>query len=366
MNSAVELLQNLIRIPSVNPEGDPGVSNPGEQACAEFLARFLTDCGAAVELREVLPGRPNVLARFPSSAPGKPKILFAPHIDTVSVRGMTIDPFGGEIRDGRIWGRGASDTKGPMASMLWALKEAGPQIADLPYEIWFAGLMGEEAGLFGSKALAEQETYDFVIVGEPTDLKTVFTHKGSSWITLKAHGKSVHASTPHLGVNAIDRAYEVIQALKQRFQIAKASAPHPVLGEATLNVGTIVGGSKINIVPDHCEVCIDIRTVPGLDLESLLEMLRAQFPEVEISATHSSPLYTDPEHPLVKQLAACGGDGVPAPWFCDAASFAAKGIPAVAVGPGSIAQAHTCDEWISVEDLEAGVKFFAAFLRQLA
>jgi len=365
MNSAVELLQNLIRIPSVNPEGDPGVTNPGEKACAEFLAQFLTECGAETELREVLPGRPNILARFPSSRPGKPKLLFAPHTDTVSVRGMTIDPFGGELRDERIWGRGASDTKGPMAAMLWALKEAGPKLEDLSHEIWFAGLMGEEAGLHGSKALAEQETFDFVVIGEPTDLKTVYTHKGSSWITLKTKGKSVHASTPHLGVNAIEMMYEVIQALKQRFAVAKTAARHPILGEATLNVGTIVGGSKINIVPDHCEACIDIRTVPDLDLDSLLEMLRAQFPELEISATHSTPLFTDPNHALVKTLAECGGEGVPAPWFCDAASFAAKGTPAVAIGPGSIAQAHTADEWIRVEDLEKGVKFFGHFLQKL-
>src|SRR4051812_44601211 len=119
--SAVELLQSLVRIPSVNPAGDPGTDKVGEQACAEYLVEILRDLGADVTLREVLPGRPNVVGRFPSDRPGKPRLLLAPHTDTVSVAGMTIDPFGAELRDGKIWGRGACDTKGSMTAMLWAL-----------------------------------------------------------------------------------------------------------------------------------------------------------------------------------------------------------------------------------------------------
>src|SRR5262249_45248850 len=129
--TVVELLQELIRIPSVNPHGDPGTDGVGEARMAEYLAEFLGSIGAPAELREVLPGRPNVVARWPADRPGKPRILFAPHTDTVSVGGMSIDPFSGELRDGKIWGRGASDTKGPMASMLWALKEMGARLATL-------------------------------------------------------------------------------------------------------------------------------------------------------------------------------------------------------------------------------------------
>src|SRR5437763_473167 len=117
--NVVELLQALVRIPSVNPHGNAGVERPGEQACAEFVAEFLRFCGASAELREVESGRPNVVGIFPADKSGKPRLLFAPHLDTVSVSGMTIDPFAAELRDGKIWGRGASDTKGPMAAMLW-------------------------------------------------------------------------------------------------------------------------------------------------------------------------------------------------------------------------------------------------------
>ena len=171
--SPVALLGELTRIPSVNPEGEPGVDEPGEARLAGYLEKLLNDLGAEVWLREVLPGRPNVVARFPSDRAGKPRLLLAPHTDTVSVAGMTIDPFGGDVSEGKVWGRGASDTKGPMASMLCALSRLGEEIPKLGYEIWFAGLMGEESGQHGAKALASEENFDFVIAGEPTDLKTV-------------------------------------------------------------------------------------------------------------------------------------------------------------------------------------------------
>src|SRR3954468_21138373 len=147
--SVVELLQALVRIPSVNPSGTPGTTEVGELRCAEYLLELLRGLGAEAELREVLPGRPNVVARFPSDRPGKPRLLFAPHTDTVSVAGMTIDPFGAELRDGKIWGRGACDTKGSMTAMLWGLRQAREQLPGLGWEIWFAGLAGEEAGQQG-------------------------------------------------------------------------------------------------------------------------------------------------------------------------------------------------------------------------
>jgi Acetylornithine deacetylase/Succinyl-diaminopimelate desuccinylase and related deacylases len=160
--SVVELAQALVRIASVNPDGDPGTDRTGEQACAEFVADFLQADGAQTALHEVHPGRPNVVARFAAAA-GKPRLLFAPHTDTVSVAGMTIDPFGGAIRGGKLYGRGASDTKGPMASMLWALHECRDLLPHLTHEVWFAGLMGEEAGQDGAKALAAREKFAFVV-----------------------------------------------------------------------------------------------------------------------------------------------------------------------------------------------------------
>jgi acetylornithine deacetylase/succinyl-diaminopimelate desuccinylase-like protein len=368
-NTVVELLQALVRVPSVNPTGDPGTDQIGEERCARFVAELLRDLGTEPEVREVLPGRPNVVARFPSDRPGKPRLLFAPHTDTVSVAGMTIDPFGGELRDGRIWGRGASDTKGSMAAMLWALRENLDEIPRLSHEIWFAGLAGEEAGQQGSKALAEEERFDFVIAGEPTGMNPVFTHKGSTHLFLTAVGKAGHSSNPSAGVNAIYRMAEVIRTLRSEVAPLLADYHDPVLGASTMSVGTINGGSKTNIIPDHCEMSVDIRTVPGQVtpefLANLEFRLRAACPDLQVRMSHATPLYTDPAHPLIQLLLADGAKLVGAPWFCDAAVFARKGTPAIALGPGSIAQAHTDDEWLAVADLEAGAAAFSRFIRGL-
>lgn len=365
MSAVTELLSELIRIPSVNPEGEPGTDRTGEAEIAQFLANRLHQEGAVAELREVLPGRPNVIGRFPSDREGKPKILFAPHTDTVSVAGMTIEPFSGEERDGRIWGRGASDTKGSIAAMLIALFEMKEQLPQLSHEIWFAGLMSEEAGQHGSRTLAEEETFDLVIVGEPTSLNVVYTHKGSVWLTLKTSGVSVHASTPDKGRNAIESMMEALSLLKREFPYLYGNLTDPVLGQTTVNIGTIHGGSKVNIVPDHCEAMVDIRTLPGQEIETLIEFLQAKVRGLEITAKGSKPLYTYPGHPVITKLQNCGAQLIGAPWFCDAAPFSEKGMAAIAIGPGSIAQAHTCDEWISVSDLEDGVRFFKNFLQQL-
>jgi acetylornithine deacetylase/succinyl-diaminopimelate desuccinylase-like protein len=370
-SSAVELLQTLVRIPSVNPHGDPGTDGIGEQRIAEWLAAFLLEIGAQVEVRETaLTGRPNVVARWPSERPGKPRLLFAPHTDTVSVAGMTIDPFAAEERAGKIWGRGASDTKGPMAAMLWALREMRGELPKLGVEVWFAGLAGEEAGQHGAKALAAQEDFDFVIAGEPTGLDIVYTHKGCTHLKLITRGRAAHASRPDLGDNAIYKMADVARYIRDSLAHELNLISDPMLGPCTISVGTIHGGTKTNIVPDYCEATVDIRTVPDQSSPDFLphieRRLRGVCPELEIESGQSQPLWTDPAHPLIVGLCtSLGARCVGAPWFCDAAVFAARGTPSIALGPGSIAQAHTDDEWIEVAELERGVGFFRRFLSSL-
>jgi acetylornithine deacetylase/succinyl-diaminopimelate desuccinylase-like protein len=363
--SAAGLLQALVRIPSVNPQGYPGVDRPGEQACGEFVAEFLMKCGAEAELREVAPGRPNVLGRFPSDRAGKKRVILAPHLDTVSVAGMVIDPFSGEIRDGKVWGRGATDTKGSMAAMLWSLWELRERIPSLGHEIWFAGMMGEEAGQEGARAFVKQERADFALIGEPTGCDIVYTHKGAYWLSLRTRGRAVHASAPERGENAIYKMADVLRCIRDEIAPVLASQTHPALGSPTVSAGTIRGGSKTNIVPDSCELEVDVRTIPGQDPEEITRAIREISPGIEITVWESAALNTDPSHPLVQLLQRCGGRLVGAPWFCDAAVFAEAGIPAVAAGPGSIAQAHTNDEWLAIADLEAGVTFYSEFLEGL-
>ncbi|MGA1124005.1 MAG: M20 family metallopeptidase [Chthoniobacterales bacterium] len=367
--SVVELAQALVRIPSVNPDGDPGTDRTGEEACALFLRDWLASLEADVRLQAVLPGRPNVVACLGGGG-GKPRLLFAPHTDTVSVAGMTIDPFGGAVIDGKLYGRGATDTKGPMASMLWALRECRDLLPSLSHEIWFAGLMGEEAGQDGAKALAAAEKFDFVVVGEPTDFDVVFKHKVNVTARIIATGLSVHSSCPERGENAITKLASGLLALQEVLTDQFKAVADPVLGHPTFSIGTIRGGTKFNIVPDRAEAVVDLRLLPsqwqkgeGVDV---FETMRKACPGLVVERMGGScPLDTDPSHPLVTNLVASGGKPAGAAWFCDAAVFSAAGMPAVAVGPGSIAQAHTKDEFIPVAELHRGVEFFKKFLHRL-
>ena len=367
--SVVELAQDLVRIPSVNPDGDPGTDRTGEESCAVYLHDFLASLGAEALLDQVEPGRPNVVARFPSSGQ-KPKLLFAPHTDTVSVAGMTIDPFGGELRDGKVYGRGATDTKGPMASMLWALRECREILPLLTHEIWFAGLMGEEAGQDGAKALAEKENFDFVIVGEPTGLEVVYKHKVDVTARIVASGRSAHSSCPERGENAITKLASGLLSLQESLTDYFEKIEDPVLGHPTFSIGTIRGGTKFNIVPDHAEAVVDLRLLPSQwrqeRAKEVFDVMQRACPGLVVERiAGSQALDTDPSHPLVAKLGAVGGRPAGAAWFCDAAVFCSCGMPAVAVGPGSIAQAHTEDEFIQVADLEGGVEFFKKFLHSL-
>ncbi len=367
--NVAELAQALVRIPSVNPDGDPGTDRTGEQACAEFVGDFLRSLGATVALHEVQPGRPNIVARFASPV-DKPRLLFAPHTDTVSVAGMTIDPFGGEIREGRLYGRGASDTKGPMAAMLWALRESRDLLPHLSHEIWFAGLMGEEAGQDGAKDLAARERFDFVVVGEPTDFEIVFKHKVDVTARITAAGRAAHSSCPERGENAITKLAAGLLSLQDALNDYFAKIDDPVLGRPTFSIGTIRGGTKFNIVPDHAEAVVDLRLLPrqwkDREAAAVFEVMRAACPGLRVEKIMGSEaLDTNPEHALIARLAEAGGRPAGAAWFCDAAIFSAQGVSAVAVGPGSIAQAHTEDEFIEVAALEQGVEFFKKFLHRL-
>lgn len=369
--SVTELLQELIRIPSVNPDGSTDSDAAGEKQCAEWVGEFLRHSGAEVQFEEVLPNRPNVIGHFPHPA-SQNRILFAPHTDTVSVSSMTIDPFGGEIRDGKVYGRGASDTKGTMAAMLWALYELRETLPSLSHPISFVGLMGEEAGQPGSKDFARRhaEEYEFAVVGEPTELDTVFAHKGCVWLRLTTSGVSCHGSTPHLGDNAIRKMLPLLDSLLPRLEAKLSQFNDDTLGQATVSLGSLQGGTSPNIVPSSCSAILDCRETPALAnaggvatlvQECLEEMEGGDSVEIEILGD-SFPLLTDPETDGIQRLQSIGSGLTTAPWFCDAGRLGEKGLAAVACGPGKIAQAHTKDEFLAIDDLEAGVEFYKKFL----
>jgi acetylornithine deacetylase/succinyl-diaminopimelate desuccinylase-like protein len=370
-SNVVDLLRELVAIPSVNPQGNPGTDGTGEKAMADYVAGFLRELGAEVRLDEIEPGRPNVVAEFhPEKKPARARIAFAPHLDTVSVAGMTIPPFDPVVRDGKLFGRGSSDTKGPLAAALWALREWAQSPARAQSDIhWtFFGLIGEEAGQEGSHAVAASGFgSDLTLVLEPTLLEVVTAHKGALWMEVETTGVACHGSTPERGRNAIYAMRRVLAVIEEKMIPELATRAHPKLGATTANVGTIRGGSKINIVPDACRIELDCRIVPGVEpehLRALLEaVLRESVPDVRVRIQrHATPLDTDESLPWVKKLGAVSRGFTIAPWYSDAAVLAHAGCPAVCVGPGSIAQAHTKDEFIVVRDLEDGTDFFRRWI----
>ena len=374
MTGTEKLLAELIALPSVNPAFLPARHpHAGEKRVSDFLASVAARAGLDVEYQKVLPGRSNFLARLQPSGPVRQTILLAPHLDTVVADSTQFIP---QRKNGRLYGRGACDTKGSASAMLTALCElaAGPK-RPRATEIVFAGLMDEENAQEGSRALvAGGFKADLAIVGEPTRLEVVTAHKGSLWLELSTQGRSAHGATPGLGRNAVHAMARIVDWLETDYAAHLGRRRHALLGTATVNVGRISGGTQPNIVPDHCVIAVDRRLLPGETpagvQRELSALLKAKGWSARVGAAKLAPavaLETDPKQPLVHQFLVSLGQRktVGVHYFCDAAVLAAGGIPSVVFGPGNIAQAHTADEWISLAELERGKNFLRRFLQTL-
>jgi len=369
MIDAVTLLQRLVRTPSVNPRltSDPSIS--GEARPAPIIADLLRNAGFAVELPEVLPGRPNVVAYRPGVT--KDAVGFCAHLDTMPPDGMTVPPFAAEIRDGRLWGRGAADTKAALAAMLAAVVNAVESDAQALPSILFLGTCDEEAGFAGAKHFARNPHPPLLgmVIGEPTGLQLVTAHKGVLRCEVRTSGRAAHASTPDQGENAIYRMAEVVRGLERLALQLTARPPHPLLGPPTLVVGTIRGGTAVNTVPDSCVVQLDRRLLPGESPEAALAEIRTAVagapgavledpflavPGMEIPADH-------PWRRLVSTAVGASRD-IGVPYATDASILSAAGVPCTVLGPGSPKAAHTADEHVAIEQVQRAVEIYEAVL----
>jgi acetylornithine deacetylase/succinyl-diaminopimelate desuccinylase family protein len=378
MTRTEKLLAELITLPSVNPAFlPPRHPHAGEKRVADFLATVAARAGLEIEFQKVVltdgHHRSNIIARLRPKNKIKQTILLAPHLDTVGADGTKFIP---QRKNGRLYGRGACDTKGSVAAMLSALCElANSKSRPLESEIVFAGLIDEEHAQAGSRALAASGfKADLAIVGEPTKLQVVTAHKGSLWLEMETRGKAAHGATPQLGKNAIHEMARIVDLLETDYAAQLRKRKHPLLGAATVNVGTISGGAQPNIVPDFCKISVDRRTLPGetdKKVESeIAALLRAKNLPARISSVKLAPalpLETNFKLPLVQNFLKSVGQSKPlgVDFFCDAAVLSAGGIPSVVFGPGDIAQAHTADEWISLAQLERGKNLLLRFLNSL-
>lgn len=315
--------------------------------------------------------------------PQAPWLLFESHLDTVSVEGMTIEPFVGRIDAGRISGRGSCDTKGSGAAMLWALHQYAAA-SNKSNNIAIVYTLDEEVGKNGVRRLVEHDLPALgfrpagVIVGEPTRLLPVVAHNGVVRWSIRTRGLAAHSADPSQGRSAISAMVRVIQALESRY-VTSLTATHPLTGKAQCSVNVIHGGVQINIIPESCEIRVDRRVVPGEDPESvlpaverLLDGLRREDPLLVVT---QEPLFIDPPldptgaerfigfvqavlNEMKLPAAACGVG-----YATDASNFANAGIPAVVLGPGDIAQAHTCDEWLELSQLHRAVDVYLNLMR---
>ena len=374
MTRTEKLLSELIALPSVNPAFlPPRHPHAGEKNVADFLAAVAARAGLEIEFQKVFPGRSNLIARLRPKNKIKQTILLAPHLDTVGTDGTGFIPH---RKNGRLHGRGACDTKGSVAAMFSALCElAKAKSRPLESEIVLAGLIDEEHAQAGSRALANGKfKADLAIVGEPTKLQVVTAHKGSLWLELETRGTAAHGATPQLGKNAIHEMARIVVLLETDYAAQLRKRKHKLLGAATVNVGTISGGTQPNIVPDACKISVDRRTLPGETdgkvKNEIAIFLRAKNLSAKISSAKLAPavpLETDCKLPMVQKFLKSIGQTKPlgVHFFCDAAILSAGGIPSVVFGPGDIAQAHTADEWISLAELERGKNLLLRFLNSL-
>jgi len=365
-------LAELVQTPSVNPMGRDDVPAAwcGEARVAAIYERELRVLGVPVERHEVAPGRWNVIGRFTSDNAAAPTILLEAHMDTVPVDGMTVPPFSGTIRDGRLSGRGACDVKGGGAAMFGAFREIVQHPADVRCHVILAYTVDEEHNFLGVQHLAKVVTADFAIVAEPTELQLINTHKGVARYAISTTGVACDSSTPHLGVNAIHKMGPVLIALEQYAGELQSRSPHPQLGPATLSVGTIQGGASANIVPERCTIAVDRRLLPGETAEAAQRELAARLPMgCDIHCTFACPaLAPSGGEAFVKNFCAVLNQPHPlaVAFGTDASTLQEAGVPCVVFGPGSIAQAHTKAEWIELSQVDAAARLLVEFVRSIA
>jgi succinyl-diaminopimelate desuccinylase len=374
----VDLLNQLIAINSVNTDLRGGV---GETALGEFVAQYLSDLGCEVEKQEVLPDRFNVFGRFPALASDKKTLLLEAHMDTVPLEPMP-DALKPRIADGRVYGRGASDTKGSLAGMLYAFKMLSQRPEELSCNPVLMAAMDEEAKQQGICAYAQTKPkLDGAVVGEPTNLVPVTVHKGCVRWGVRTVGKAAHTSRPHEGNNAIYQMVDFINRFRAQMESSLPARSHPMAGPPTATIGVIRGGIQVNTVPDACYIEIDRRTVPGEDTDEILAEVDALIRNLvkedsELSIVREEPfavseyLDTPPDSDIARSaVAACRGilgkgELGAVDYGSDASKIAAiAGVPAIVLGPGSISQAHSASEWVPIDELKEVAELYAEICR---
>lgn len=358
----VELLAELVRIDSVNPDLVPGA--PGEGAIADYVTTWLTDRGFEVTRLETIPGRPSVVAMARGTGGGR-SLMFNGHLDTVTLAGYDGDPLDPVIRDGRMYGRGTFDMKAGIAAMMVAAATAAQ--AKLRGDVMLALVADEEYASTGTEEVLRRFGADAAVVCEPTHEQIVVAHRGFAWFDVEIHGTAAHGSRPDLGVDAIAKAGHFLAGLDALADELAVRPPHPLLGTGNIHASVINGGEEISSYPASCRIQLERRTLPGEDsasvaaeLEGILSPLRAKDPNFSYTLTaglERHPFEVPADHPIVAAVqnaarAVLGAEPVVRgeAFWTDAALLQQAGIPGLLFGVDG-GGAHAATEWIEIDSL---------------
>lgn len=376
-NEVVEVCQNLVRLKTVNPPGD-------ELALAEYAGNYLKNAGLEVELLQHTAGRASVMAWLRGSGE-IPGLICSAHLDTVpvGVEKWKYDPFGGELAEGKIWGRGSSDMKSGMAAMMVAAKELKKHNVPLKGDVILAFTAGEEVDSLGAVEVAKRDdikNVQGILVSEPSLNEIFVAEKGALWIEVTTYGKTAHGSMPDFGRNAV----MMMNAFINEFTLLNIPyTNHHLLGGFSRSVNTINGGVKTNVVPDLCTLTIDMRTVPGqvnkeiiAQIEALLADMTTRIPDFKADfkvLNDRLPITTAEDHPLVgkfnKALAEVRGrpaELLGVRYYTDAAAIVpVLDIPMVICGAGDAALAHQPNEFVEVGLLQESVRIYINAISQI-
>jgi len=375
----IELTRELVQSPSENPPGDTS-------ECAKIILDRFEKNNIKAEIVEGNKGACNVVARLPGKKGGK-VLLLNGHLDVVPAgKGWTVNPFGGEIRGDKMYGRGTCDMKSGIASMITAMIAFKRSGVSFNGEIIFTGVADEETGSeFGTVYLLKKNigtNADFAIVSEPTNLRVALGNRGLRWIDVSVKGKASHSANPHLGINAIAYAAKVIQAIQSMHfnnRNDAFEAPSP-----SISVTMIKGGTKENIIPDRCDITIDRRMLPGETTETvmaefegiinpILEERKGLEFEVKMKPNYWNPYLISEDEPIVqstidsfKQITGEKPEIVGKAACTDASHlFHLGGIPTVLFGPGDALLGHKVDECIATKNLVLSTAVFISIFDKL-
>ncbi|MCL2033681.1 MAG: M20 family metallopeptidase [Oscillospiraceae bacterium] len=363
----VEIASELIKTPGHNELDEY------ERNTALKMAELLRNHGVDCEISEAAEGRLNVTAKIKGG--NGPRLLLTTHLDTVPPGGMA-DAYNPVVRDGYLYGRGAVDVKGPLASMAAVMIYLKKQNITPPGDVLFAGVAGEESGSVGMRALVRSSDLrpDIAVICEPTWLEVCAAHNGIIWAEVEFFGKAAHGSMPDAGINAVYKANDFIHLLREKLLPELAGRRHPLTGPSTLNIGFIQGGTRPTIVPASCVVRFDRRFIPGETRESVVHELTGQLEELRRNDPDFQyglkvllggadeplpPLDTPSGHPMIEKVCAAASrvlgkqltvKGMPG-WTDAALANAFWNVPAVIVGPGDMSKAHSDDECVELQQL---------------